>query len=423
MDTTLGRDFRLLWLGRSLSELGTFVIPAALAIAVVRATDSVAALGVVLTCAAVPRLVLLPLGGVVADRWSPRRVALTADLVRCLTQLVVGVELVVGVFRITDLAVAAAIAGIASAFALPTTNPLVAGTVRPADRPRANALLGVSYGVARVGGPALAGLLVLTVGPGWAFLLDAATFAVSALTLALVRLLPPAPATTTRPAMLRDLVEGWAELRRHPWLQVSLVGHACWNLALAVLLTLGPLIAVRDLGGEAVWVAMLQAGAVGLLGGSILATRLRTERYGRRLTVRVSRPVLLANLGLSLLAVPLVLLAVAAPAPAVVAGQALSLAALGFLNPVWETAVQQHVPADKLARVSAYDMLVSLAAMPLGYALAAPAAGLLGTATPLLLSAVLVVVTTAGTAAVPAVRRLGAPRHTRSDDRAEPART
>ena len=69
-------SFRLLFLGRTLSALGDAVVPAALALAVLRATGSTGALAVVLAAAMVPRLVLLPLGGVVADRFDARRVAL-----------------------------------------------------------------------------------------------------------------------------------------------------------------------------------------------------------------------------------------------------------------------------------------------------------------------------------------------------------
>lgn len=405
----LDRDFRLIWLGRSLSELGDFVIPAALALAVVRATGSPGALGLVLACATVPRLLLLPLGGVLGDRWQPRRVALVADLVRVATQLVIGLELISGAFRLADLAVASAVAGAASAFALPTANPLVAATVGTEDRARVNSLLGVSHGIARVAGPALGGTLVLTVGPGWAFVLDAATFAVSAGLLAAVRphraASPAPPGAPVAPgrSMPRDLIDGWSELRRHQWFWTSLIGHASWNFAAAVLLTLGPVIAVRELGGEAAWVAVLQAGAIGLLAGALAATRLGGSGSFR---LRVNRPVLVANLSLTLYALPLGLLALAAPTVAIVGAYALALAGLGFLNPVWETAVQRHIPADRLARVSAYDILVSLAAMPLGYALAPIAADALGTSAPLGVAALLVLLTTAGTALVPGVRNL-----------------
>ena len=82
-----GMNFRLIWLGYTLSAFGDFVVPAALALAVVRATGSASALALVLACASVPRLVLLPIGGVLADRWSPRTVAIVADVVRAVVQV------------------------------------------------------------------------------------------------------------------------------------------------------------------------------------------------------------------------------------------------------------------------------------------------------------------------------------------------
>jgi MFS family permease len=399
----MGTNFRLVWLGASLSAIGDYVIPAALALALVRATGSAAAIAVVLACATVPRLLLLPVGGVLADRWQPRRVAMAADAVRFAAQAVVAVELVAGRFSVLDLAVAGAISGVASAFALPTGSPMVAATVGSDRRPRANALLGVSNGAARVLGPALGGTVVLTIGPGWAFAIDAVTFAVSFAALALVRVPVAAPAAAQRSSLRRDIVEGWSEVRRHNWFWVSLIGHGTWNMASAVMLTLGPLIAVHRLGGEVVWVAFLQAGAIGMLAGSLLATRLGARG---RFALRLERPILAANLSLSLFALPLALLALAAPAALVIAAYGVALAGLGFLNPVWESAVQQHVPADKLARVSAYDLLVSMAAMPLGYVVTAPAADAFGEATPLLIGAVLVALSTAGTALMPSVRRL-----------------
>ncbi len=399
----MGTNFRLVWLGASLSAVGDYVIPAALALALVRTTGSAGAIALVLACATVPRLLLLPLGGVLADRWQPRRVAMAADAVRFAAQAVVAAELIAGRASVLDLAVAGAISGVASAFALPTGSPMVAATVEDAHRPRANALLGVSNGVARVLGPALGGAIVLTIGAGWAFAVDAATFAVSFASLALVRVAAVVPPATERSSLRRDIVEGWSEVRRHTWFWVSLIGHGTWNMASAMMLTLGPLIAVHELGGEFVWVAFLQAGAVGMLTGSLLATRLGARG---RFALRLDRPILAANLSLSLFALPLALLALAAPAALVIAAYGVALAGLGFLNPVWESAVQQHVPADKLARVSAYDLLVSMAAMPLGYAVAAPAAEAFGAATPLLIGAVLVALSTAGTALMPSVRRL-----------------
>ncbi|MEU1019365.1 MFS transporter [Streptomyces sp. NPDC005898] len=391
------RSFRLLFLGRTLSLAGDAVIPAALALAVLRATGSTSALALVLGCAMGPRLLLLPLGGVVADRFDARTVALLTDLVRAATQLFVGVELLGGEPRLWHIAAAEAIGGAASAFAMPTLPRLLTATVAEKDRHGANSLIGVVRSGTALAGPALAGLLIATAGPGWAFVVDAASFTVSACLLAAVRVTYATPAGP-RHSLAKDLVEGWQEVRRRDWYWTSLVAHAAWNGAAAVLMTLGPALAVTEPGGEEVWIGILQAGAVGLLLGSLLAGRARPRR-----------PILTANLGLATYALPLALLAAEAPAPAVIAAYGLALAGLGFLSPVWETSVQAAIPAAVLARVTSYDWLLSMAAMPLGYVLAPLMAGAWGTGPPLWIAAAVVAAACAGTAAVPGVRRFALP--------------
>ncbi|RVU18293.1 MFS transporter [Streptomyces antnestii] len=387
-------SFRRFFLGRLLSLVGDAVIPSALALAVLAATGgSASALALVLGCAMVPRLVLLPLGGVIADRFNPRTVALTTDLVRCAGQLFVAFELLSGKPELWHIAAAEAIGGAASAFAMPTLAPLIVGIVGEQDRQAANSTLGVVRSATLAGGPALAGLLVLTAGPGWAFVLDSASFAVSAALLATLRLHRVPAAAEDRRSLRSDLVEGWHEVRSRGWYWTSLVAHATWNGAAAVFATLGPAIAVKELGGNGAWIVIAQAGAVGLLLGSLLSGRARPRR-----------PVLTGNLALTTYVLPLGLLALYAPAPAVAAASGVALAGLGFFNPLWETAVQAAVPKAVLARVTSYDWLLSLAAMPLGYVLAPLAADAWGEATPLWIAAAAVAVTCAGTAFVPGVR-------------------
>ncbi|MEU9321941.1 MFS transporter [Streptomyces sp. NPDC048295] len=388
------RAFRLLFIGRTLSLLGDAVIPAALSLAVYLATGSTGALALVLGCAMVPKLLLLPLGGVVGDRFNARTVALTTDLVRCATQLFVGAELLGGSPALWQIALAEAIGGAAGAFAMPTASPLIRGTVGESGLLRANSLMAVVNSSTRLGGPALAGVLILTAGPGWAFVLDGVTFAVSAALLSAVEVRHvPIP----RRSLLTDLKEGWSEVRDRDWYWTSLIAHAAWNGAAAVLMTVGPALFVRELGGKGVWVALLQTGAVGLLLGSLLAGRARPRR-----------PVLVANLGLATYALPLGLLAAHAPVALTIAAYGVAQAGLGFLGPVWETSVQSAVPAHALARVTSYDWLLSLGAMPLGYALAPLAASAWGAEAPLTVAAVVVGAACLGTAAVPGVRRLGA---------------
>ncbi|MCX5109885.1 MFS transporter [Streptomyces sp. NBC_00378] len=389
------RAFRLLFIGRTLSLLGDAVIPTALSLAVYLATGSTGALALVLGCAMVPKLLLLPLGGVVGDRFNARTVALTTGLVRCATQLFVGAELLGGSPELWQIALAEAAGGAAGAFAMPTVSPLIRGTVAESGLLRANSLMAVVNSSTRLGGPALAGVLILTAGPGWAFVLDGASFAVSAALLSAVEVRHvPIP----RRSLFTDLKEGWGEVRSRDWYWTSLIGHATWNGAAAVLMTVGPALFVRELGGKGVWVALLQTGAVGLLLGSLLAGRARPRR-----------PILVANLGLATYALPLGLLAAHAPVALSIAAYGVAQAGLGFLGPVWETSVQSAVPAHALARVTSYDWLLSLGAMPLGYALAPLAASAWGAEVPLAVAAVAVGAACLGTAAVPGVRRFATP--------------
>ncbi|MFB4300422.1 MFS transporter [Actinomadura sp. NTSP31] len=398
-----GRDFRLLFTARVLSLTGDAAVPAALTLAVLRATGSTSALALVLGCAMVPRLLLLPVGGVLADRLNARTVAVATDLAGCAAQLFAALELLGGHPRLWHLAAAQVVGGAASAFQTPTISPMITGTVDAAGLHKANALIGTANGATRLAGPALAGTLVLTAGPGWTFLLDSASFAASAALLALTRVrraaaATPAPDGGSGRRLLRDLAEGWHEVRSRDWYWTSLIAHAAWNGASAVLLTLGPAIAIERLGGEGTWVAIVQIGAVGLVAGALLAGRIRPRR-----------PVLVANLGLAAFAIPLALLAAAAPAPLIIVSYGVALTGLGVLNPTWETVVQLTVPRRSLARVTSYDWLLSLGAAPLGYALAPWAASAWGTSVPLMVSAVLVGGSCLATAAVPGVRALTMP--------------
>lgn len=91
------------------------------------------------------------------------------------------------------------------------------------------------------------GTLILTAGPGWAFVLDAASFAVSAALLSAIKV---RHVPIAHRSVLSDLREGWSEVRSRDWYWTSLIAHAAWNGAAAVLMTLGPALAVREMGAR-----------------------------------------------------------------------------------------------------------------------------------------------------------------------------
>ncbi len=399
---------RRLVLGRTAAALATALIPTTLTLAVVHTGTASGSLGAILAAEFVPMLLLLPLAGVFADRFPARRVILTADLTRAAAQGGIGATLLTAGVNVPALAALAAVTGGAVAFGTPAVRTLVSATVSGPQRQRLNARLSVWQGLAQFAGPGIAGTLMLGIGAGWSSLLTAALFVGSALTLG--GLTSPRPmavagdndndsdgardnSDTRRAPFLHDLRAGWAETRRHPWFIANVIGHGIWNMTAGVLLTLGPVIMMRHHGGGTAWVITLQSGTVGLLAGVWTAGRLRLRR-----------PLIAVALGASAYALPLAALAAGAPLPVLLASYTAGMFGLGILDPLWETTIQQRIPAEALGRVGSFDTLISFAARPLGLALAAPAATALGMTLPLAVSAVLVGGANLAVLAIPAVR-------------------
>ncbi|UNO43855.1 MFS transporter [Streptomyces sp. MST-110588] len=380
--------------GRTLSFLATALVPTALTLAVIKETGSAGDLGIVLAAELVPQLLLLPVGGVLADRYPAQRVAFLADLVRGVAQFVIGVELLLGTARITDLAVLSAVTGAAIAFGTPTMSPLVTAVVPESARLRANGHLGVARGIALVAGPGVAGVLVVTTGPGWAFVLTALLFAVAAVTLGGLRTAPRA-ARDDPGTFFRDLADGWQEVSSRPWFWTNLLAHGVSNLAAGVLMTLGPLIAVERLGGEVAWVVVYQAGMAGMVAGAFLAPRLRARR-----------PLIITSVCGALFALPLITFSVPMTTWINAVAYGIAMFGLGILNTLWQTTMQRHIPEHALARTDSYDALLSFAARPLGLAVAAPVAAVTGMAAPLLSAAGLVVAANLAVIALPDARAI-----------------
>ncbi|GII55019.1 MFS transporter [Planotetraspora thailandica] len=378
--------------GRAIAALATALIPTGLTLAVIRATGSAVDLGIVLAAETLPMLLLLPIGGVVADRLSPRRVILVADMTRCAAQMAIGLRLLLGHPAVGELAALAAVTGFAVAFGIPAVSPLVAAVAPSEGRLKLNARLGMTNGFAQMAGPALAGGMTVFAGVGWSFMITGALFAVSALTLGGL-VTPQAPAPATRRHLLADLSEGWREARRHRWFLSSVLGHGVWHLAAGFLLTLGPIIAVRSLGGESAWVVIAQVGTVAMVLGVVAASRLP-----------ISRPLAVTSGAAALYACPLVALAIPAPLVTVAGAYFVAMFGLGLLIPLWDTTMQRRIPQEALGRVGSFDALISFAARPLGLAVAAPLAAWTGAAIPLLVVAVLVAAVNLMVLALPEVR-------------------
>jgi MFS family permease len=353
------RPFRLLWLARTSSAVGDRMVPVALAFAVIGLGGSGTDLGLVLAAGLVPNVVFVLVGGVVGDRFDRTRVMLTTDVVRAVTQGTIAVLLLSHDAAVWNLAVSSAVWGAASAFFVPASTGVVPSTVSAGRLQQANALTALTRNAIGVGAPVVSGLLVASFGSGVVFAIDAASFVASAFFL--LRLHLPKSVEREPPHFVSDLAAGWRELVARTWLWISIIAFSVWNLALAVFFVLGPLVFSRELGGARDWGLVMTGSSVGAVLGGTIALRWKP-----------SHP--LAALFTVTLVAPLQLLLLVPPAPAW--GEALAaLAAMMSVSTavvLWTTTLQEQIPARALSRVSAYDWLGSLVAMPAGYALAGP---------------------------------------------------
>jgi predicted MFS family arabinose efflux permease len=219
-------------------------------------------------------------------------------------------------------------------------------------------------------------VLVATVGPGWAFMVDSATFVASAAFLAVLRIERETREVRTR--FVTDLVEGWREFRSRTWVWASVAHFALFHLfVLAPFWVLTPLVADDELGGASAYATILTAMGVGSILGGLIALR-----------VEPRRPLAVA-FAVLLLEVPLYLALAGAAPVAVIAGFALvGSIAMNFAGTLWLTVLQTNIPEHALSRVSSYDWLGSLVFLPAGYVLAGPAADAFGVAETLVFAAI-----------------------------------
>ncbi|HET6482965.1 MAG TPA: MFS transporter [Actinoplanes sp.] len=377
--------FRFLLAGRTINALGNSFAPLALAFAVLDLTGSATDLGLVVGARTLVNVVFLLFGGVLADRLPKHLLMVGASLAAFATQAVVAVLVLTGTASIPVLIVLSAINGMVGALALPATSSILPQIVPAESRQQANALNRLSLNSAAVLGAPLAGVVVAATNPGWGIAFDAATFLVSGALFAFLRVPPRTPAVPApgaigdeqtpgeaalepaRPNIFADLRTGWSEFRSRTWLWVVVAGfcviNASWSGALSVL---GPVVADETIGRQS-WGLIMAAQTLGMLAGALLAMRLRMRRmllFGVFSTFFMALPVLILG------TFPHLWLLIVG---ALVAG--LMLEQFGI---AWETTMQEHVPADKLARVYSYDMVGSFVAIPIGEMAVGPIAHAVG---------------------------------------------
>jgi len=370
------RDFRLLLADRLIAPASVGFSMVGVSFAVLKATNSATDLSYVLAAQIAPALVFALIGGVAADRFPPQRVIVAANVLMAVGEGTFGVLALTGRPPLWAMLGLEAITGTGVAIFYPASQALLPRIVPSSLLQEASAISRLVMNTGQMSGAAIAGLLVAAAGAGWALVLCGIGMLTTIPMLLAIRGSRPGtaggkPARTTAsdapgPSLLTELREGWSEFRSHTWLWVIVAQFGvvlmAWYGAFAVL---GPVVAREHLGGPAAWGAITAADAFGLIAGGFAALRFTPRR-----------PMLFVVLTGGAIAISPLSLAMVLPLPAV------CLASFGlgvFIEMMmvqWTVTMARNIPPDKLARVSSYDVLGSVMAMPLGALIAGP----LGTA-------------------------------------------
>jgi len=376
------RDFRLLWIGQTISMTGDGTYYVAVAWLVYHnlhgSPGAFAAVGVAWS---LPQLLLLLASGALSDRMDRRHLMIAGDLLRLIAITVIGILCLTQTITITILVVLVAFYGSGQALFAPAFSSIIPSIVSEDVLVEANSVAQVVRPLAmQAVGPLIGGLL-LVLGTGWAFIFDGFSFAVSALCIVLMRVRKEA-GEGPHEALIPQIRDGIGYVRSQTWIWVALVTATVslfcvwgpWE-------TLMPYVISHDLSGSGVDLALVFA-AGGL--GSVLVGIVAAQRgsLGRRpITVMY-------------LAWALGMLMTAGFGLITAVWQGLFVAfgtegSISLLIVIWYTALQRLVPEQILGRVMSLDWMISIAGLPLSFAVVGPVANWIGTDRTLILAGVL----------------------------------
>jgi predicted MFS family arabinose efflux permease len=276
------RDFRLLWCGETVSQVGTAMAVVAMPLlAVTMLHASTFMVSALVAVAWLPWLLIGLPAGVWVDRVSCRAVMITCDAISAALYASVPAAAWLGVLTIGQLLAVALLGGTASVFFGTAYQAYLPALIAADQLVEGNAKLTGSASVARLGGPGLTGLVAQALSVATALIFDAVSFLASAACLLFIRQRVPGPEASRQVTTFgRDLASGVRLVARDPYLRPMGLFGAIGNLALTGNQALAVVFLVRVVGAGPLAVGLLLAvpGAAGFLGA--LAARRVTERFG-----------------------------------------------------------------------------------------------------------------------------------------------
>ncbi|MDQ2636428.1 MAG: tetracycline efflux MFS transporter Tet(V) [Actinomycetota bacterium] len=360
------REYRLLIAAVSLFIFAEGMWAVAMALQVIELSNDPASLSLVATCMGVGLVAFVLVGGIAADRLSQRAIIIAVQTVNAITVSVIAVLGLIGALHLWHMAVAAALLGVAAAFFFPAYSAILPRILPAEQLLAANGVEGVVRPVfQRAVGPAVAGMVVGATFPALGTVCVAVLFAVGLVLLLATRPVPRSPEPPQEPPhALRDLRDGFVFVLGTPWL--------LWTLLFAsmfVLVVIGPIEVLlpfiangRFEDGARKYGFILAFFGMGSALGALAVSSGRLPR--RYLTV------MMAMWGIG--SIPLVVFGFTSSFALMAAATFVIGATDGAGMVIWGTLLQRRVPRAMLGRVSSLDFFVSLAFMPVSFAIVGP---------------------------------------------------
>ena len=399
----LGRipHFYQFFTARTISNFGNGISPVALAFGVLDIEGANAgSLSLVQGARTLPILLLLVVGGTIADKFGRAKVMGLADMLLSGLILIAAWAFITGNPSIWLLTVVGLLAGLLNGIWYPAFAGLTPILVPQEKLQGANAAIGFGSNIAFMLGTASGGVVVLYLGVGWALAIDAITFLVAgALVYPLSKLPQPGQVEVgEKVRFFHELKLGWKEFVNRSWLVAVVIAFAFINMSFeAVWAVLGALQTLKNYEGAASWGLILGFMSLGFLLGTIIANRVR-PKYPLRMVmlIMLAEPLFILTFGTS------------QPILTVLVTATLVGVSMDVFYVVWATTIQQNVPSESLSRVNSYDSFGSFVFGPIGIMVAGPIAMAIGAELTLQIGGLISLTAILGCLLVPSVRNLQA---------------
>jgi Transmembrane secretion effector len=377
------RDFALLWTGLIVSFIGDGIYIIAIAWQTYDLSNSPSALAAVGIAWSLPQVVLLLASGVLSDRLDRRHLMIAGDVIRGIAIGTIGFLSIVDALTLPILITLVVVYGAGQAIFAPAFSSIVP-TIVPDDLlVQANSLGQFVRPVAwTLIGPVVGGALVASIGPGWAFVVDSGTFVFSAVMIFAMHTRHVPRSEEERTSPWADLVEGLRYVRSRTWLWVAMVAATVSLLATwGPWEVLVPFVVRNDLNGSAAALGLVYgAGGVGAVTAAIvLGQRGRIPRRAVTVLYVAWTVGMAATAGFGVVTSVWQAMLVALVAET----------SITILIVIWFTLIQRLVPSHLLGRVSSLDWMISIAGVPLSFAIVGPAAAAFGVDATLIAAGVL----------------------------------